>query len=333
MKQKFKLSHNGYFQKQFQNIEFAGSYFKEYLPKDVVAQIDFKTLRLAPGDFVGKALRNRRSDVLYEAKIDGRHSLFYVHLEHQRTPNKKMFRMLVYTVRIWELFEAQYPGKDLPLIFPMVVYQGKRKWTSPRSIHELLDVPEYLKPYCPQMIYELLDLSSLKDKDIHGELSLRLALLIMRDINSPDINDLLFDKYFSLIVEMLKKKRGIEYIEDMLYYLSYKSEYLDREKTVERLGHYPETNNVREVVMTLAEQWKQEGLEKGLEKGREEGLEKGIEKGKINLISKQLLFKFKDDAQDWVGKLNQLSSEEQETIAERILTANTLEDVFAGFSE
>ncbi len=326
MKKKIKLSHNDYFQQQFQKIEFAISFLKEHLPKEVVERIDFKTLRLAPGNFVGKALRNRRSDVLYEAKIDGRKSLFYIHLEHQRTPNKKMsFRMLIYTVRIWEQFEEQYPGKELPLIFPMVVYQGKRKWTSPQNVHDLLDVPEYLKPYCPQMTYELMDLSSLKDDDIRGELFQRLVLLIMRNIDSPDINDLLFDKYFPLIVEMIKKKRGVEYIEDMLYYLSYKSEHLDREKTVEQLSHYPETQNVREVVMTLAEQWKREGHEKGHEEG--------IEKGKSKLISKQLLFKYKDEAQDWMDKLNRLSSEDLEIVAERILTANSLEEVFAGLVE
>lgn len=318
MKKKIRLSHNDFFQRQFQRIEFAISFIKENLPEEIVKRIDFKTLRMAPGNFVGKALRNRRSDVLYEARMGGRKSLFYIHLEHQRSPNKKMaFRMLVYTVHIWEQFEAQYPKKDLPLIFPMVVYQGKRKWSAPKNVHDLLDVPEYLKLYCPQMSFELMDLSSLKDEDIRGEILQRMVLHIMMNIDSPDINELLFEKYLPFWDEISKEKRGIEYIEDMLYYLSYKSQYLDRERTVEQLSHYPETQNVREVVMTLAEQWKQEG----------------IDQGQIRLVSKQLHIKFRNDAQDWVDSLNRLSSKELEIIAERILTAGTLEEVFSELGE
>ena len=101
MRKKIRLSHNDYFQRQFQRGEFAVSFLRERLPKEIARRIEWDTLRLAPGDFVGKALRHRRSDVLYEARLEGRKALFYIHLEHQRTPNKKMaFRMLVYTVRI-----------------------------------------------------------------------------------------------------------------------------------------------------------------------------------------------------------------------------------------
>ncbi len=60
---------------------------------------------------------------LYETKIAGRNSLFYIHLEHQRTSDRTMaFRMLVYMVGIWEQYRLQYPGEDLPLVFPMVIW-------------------------------------------------------------------------------------------------------------------------------------------------------------------------------------------------------------------
>jgi len=52
MKKKIQLSHNDYFQRQFQRIEFAVSFIKENLPEEIVKRINFKTLRLAPGDFV-----------------------------------------------------------------------------------------------------------------------------------------------------------------------------------------------------------------------------------------------------------------------------------------
>jgi hypothetical protein len=144
----------------------------------------------------------------------------------------------------------------------------------------------------------------------------------MRNIDAENINELLFNKYLPLFSTLMRKKRGIEYIEDMLYYLSYKSEHMDKNIVIERLGRIPETENLREVIMTLAEKWEQQGIEKGIEKG--------IDQGKIRLVSKQLIIKFRDDAIAWINKLSQLSSDELDIIGERILTAKTPSDVFQG---
>jgi hypothetical protein len=270
--------------------------------------------------------------------------------------------MLVYTVRIWEQFESQYPQKRLPLIYPMVIYQGQKTWSAPLSVHDALNVPEYMRPFCPEMRYELMDLSALTDDDIQGEILQRMVLLVMRNIDSATINESLFGTYLPLFSELTRKKRGIEYIEDMLYYLSYKSDHMDKDIVIERLGRVSETENLREVIMTLAEKWEQQGIEKGIEKGIERGMEKGIKKGiergiekgikkgiergiekgiekgieegidqgKIRLVSKLLTIKFRDDAVAWINKLGQLSSDELDTIGERILIAESLSDVFQG---
>lgn len=317
MKRKhINLSHNDYFQKSFQRKEVAESFFKEHLPKELLKDIDWSTLKLAPTEFVGKALRNRRSDVLYEVNLAGRTALFYLHLEHQRTPQRDMsIRMLYYTVHIWQQYQEQYPNQaELPLIYPMVVYQGKKKWTAALKIHDYLNVPKYLKPYCPPGEYHLLDLSAYSDEEIQGDILHRLMLLVMQNIDSENITELLFDKYFPLFTELLQKKRGVEYIEDMLYYLSYKSKHLKKDEVLEQLSHTPENNEIKEVVMTLAEQWKQEG----------------IEKGKIGIVSRQLTIRFRDEAGSWIKKLERLSSKDLDTVSERILTEDSLSDVFQG---
>ena len=133
-KKKIKLSHSSYFQKHFQKAEFAHSFFKEHLPEEIIKRADWTTLRLMSGDFVGKALRNRRSDILYELIIEDRRTMLYIHLEHQRTVQQEMvLRMLYYSVDIWQAYSNQYPDQPLPLIYPLVVYQGKNRWTAPKS--------------------------------------------------------------------------------------------------------------------------------------------------------------------------------------------------------
>lgn len=60
------------------------------------------------------------------------------------------------------------------------------------------------------------------------------------------------------------------------------------------------------------------------------GIEKGIEKGELNVLVKLLNMKFKAEASEWIEKLNALPPSSIDEIAERILTKNSLEEVFEG---
>ncbi len=79
--------------------------------------------------------------------------------------------------------------------------------------------------------------------------------------------------------------------------------------------------------MTLVEKWES----RGIKQGNKQGIEQGIEQGEIKVISKQLFAKFQDEANDWLEKLNHMSPEKLEEIAERILTKDTLSDIFQGY--
>ncbi len=161
-----------------------------------------------------------------------------------------------------------------------------------------------------------MDLSTYSDGEIRDEL-IRLVLFVMKNIDSAKINELLAECLRPLILNLLETKKGIEYIEDMLYYIFNKSSHLDEEKTINRINQIPKLDRIKEYVMTLAEKWEQ----------------KGIERGEINLVSKLLRIKFRDEADAWINKLPEFSSEKLDIIAERILTANSLPDVFKGFAE
>ena len=64
--------HNDFFIQQWSDLKVAQAFFKEYLPASIQAIMDWSQLRLAPGDFVQKALKNRKSDLLYETRFKGR---------------------------------------------------------------------------------------------------------------------------------------------------------------------------------------------------------------------------------------------------------------------
>ena len=80
----------------------------------------------------------------------------------------------------WERFNSpdfsevsHLSGKSkegLPIVFPITLFQGPKKWTAALHFHDFLSVPEALKPYVPSFEYHLVDLSGMSDDQIKGSL-------------------------------------------------------------------------------------------------------------------------------------------------------------------
>ena len=78
-----------------------------------------------------------------------------------------------------------------------------------------------------------------------------------------------------------------------------------------------------EEIVTAAEMLIQRGVERGLEKGREQGLEQGERK----TLLKQLRSKFGPVSDAAAGRVNAAGVAQLDVWLERVLTAQTLEDV------
>ena len=201
-----------FFIQQWTDLKVARSFFKEYLPEPIQQIMDWSQLRLAPGDFIQKALQNRRSDILYETRFKGIKGFFLIHLEHQKKPDAQMcYRFLVYLVGICEQHLKQYPKEPIPIVFPMLLFQGaNQQWNAVMSFHDLLQVPEALKPYVPHFQYHLIDLSALSDEQIKGELFLHLFLMVMKHIDSPDMSNYLARVVWPLFEKLFEEEKRIE---------------------------------------------------------------------------------------------------------------------------
>src|SRR5436309_1148387 len=120
---------------------------RSILPPELVAQIsrrgDLDGLTPAPTEFVDDALGQRTCDLLYYSRIDGE-TVYYLLLEHQSSSEHWMaVRVLEYAVGIWRRHRKDHPGdRHLPLVIPMVIYQGPGRWTAPLDLAELFNLDD-----------------------------------------------------------------------------------------------------------------------------------------------------------------------------------------------
>ncbi len=125
--------HDEAFKLAFRKLLLAISFFRNYLPGKIVKHIDFKKLEITNQSFVDEKLREKHSDIVYKTISKGRPCFLYIIFEHQSTPEYWMaYRLFGYIDSLWKEFRDQNPkAKNLPVVFTLVLYHGKKEWDSP----------------------------------------------------------------------------------------------------------------------------------------------------------------------------------------------------------
>lgn len=309
-----KNPHDKFFKEIMSDINMAKDFISNYLPKEVVKITDLDTLKLEKDSFVEKYLKEIFSDILYKAKINGNEGYIYLLFEHKSYPSSKTtIQLLKYILKIWE--DKTPKSKKLPMILPLVVYHGKKKWNIPLKLSDEIEgynkLPKEVIKYIPDYEYLLYDLSKYNDDEIKGTVILQICMKILRDILIKGE-----DEFTNTVIEAFKvfdklenQEKGIEYLETFITYIMSGRQSLDYEKMKKIASEISEEGS--EVVMTIAEKLIREGMEKGMEKGRQEGRQEGIEN-----MAKEAIRQGADI--EFVAKISGLSKETLEKIENEI---------------
>jgi predicted transposase/invertase (TIGR01784 family) len=122
--------HDKFFKKVFSTKSNAEEFLLHYLPADVAAHFDLKSLEYVKESFVDKHLAEYFSDLLCQVNIkDGSFGYVYLLFEHKSYQEPlAAFHVLRYMVKIWELWLKEKVGHRFPIIIPMIVYHGEDQW-------------------------------------------------------------------------------------------------------------------------------------------------------------------------------------------------------------
>jgi predicted transposase YdaD len=182
--------HDQLFRATFSEPSEAAGLLRAVLDPTVIGALDLTSIKRVPGTFVEPALRDQITDLLYTIPThDDDPLLLYLLLEHQRRADRWMpWRMLRYQVNIWTEWRRKHPNrKRLPVIIPLVVYNGARPWTAPRDFTALLAFPAgqraALLPLTPRFECLIDDLGAVRDETIHQRtlgVASTLALLMLK---------------------------------------------------------------------------------------------------------------------------------------------------------
>jgi len=205
------------------------------------------------------------------------------------------FQFLKYMVRIWELHLKQNKKSEtLPVIIPIVIYHGAGKWEVDKRFTSLFNAPGYVEEYIPDFNYNVYDISHVPDEDIKGAVLLRILFMTLKYIFTPELNYKLREEIFPLFLKLRDKKKGTEYLEVLLRYLTRSAGNLPEEELNESVTKLFEYGG--DIMQTIAEKWmkmgKKEGKKEGEKKGKKEGKKEGKREERLEIAKRMLLNDF-----------------------------------------
>ncbi|WP_245619705.1 Rpn family recombination-promoting nuclease/putative transposase [Methylomicrobium agile] len=155
-------SHDHSYKLLFSEPEIIRDLLQGFVHEPWVGELDFSTLESVATSYVTDDLRHREDDVIWRVK--SRHQWIYVYLliEFQSTVDHYMaVRLMSYIGLLYQdLIKTRQtlPDRRLPPVFPVVLYNGDRRWRAPTELAELIaTLPGGLARYRPTLRYLILD--------------------------------------------------------------------------------------------------------------------------------------------------------------------------------
>lgn len=180
---------------------------RSFIKKDWVNLIKEEDLVLVDKSYILNDFEEQESDVVYRINLDGQEVIFYVLLEFQSSVDFQMpLRLLFYMTEIWREILKNTLSKDrrkkefkLPAIIPIVLYNGKNKWTTVTNFKDILQGNELFGNNILDFSYILFDVNRY-EKETLLELANMVSLLFLmeQDITKEELVNRLRSSVFVL---------------------------------------------------------------------------------------------------------------------------------------
>ena len=252
------------------------------------ADMDFSSLARLAADYPATGQRPRYGDMLWECRLhDGTPVLIVIEFQ-SRVDHVMPLRLFQYTGSAWlewARVRGVAAGAGIPLVLPVLIYGGRRRWTPPLKLAGLMPVAgqRWLATQ-PRFEYLLLEERRGGTGDLPENNLVTELVAVARARGRKAIVGAV-----SRLRDRMDEEEGGTLDQAVAAWL--KSVIADLDA---RLGAELETaGTTREVVEVIkaktkwAVRWYEDGVDDGREQGIKQGIKQGIEQGIVRAIEQQ----------------------------------------------
>ena len=147
---------------------------RSFVKEGWVDKVDESKMVKLKKTFILHDFKNIESDIIYKVKMKEQDVIFYILMELQSTVDFQMpYRLLRYMIEIWRDYLLDIEDKErmrkqfqLPSIVPLVLYNGKNRWTAKMNFKEYLSCYKIFQDYVLDFKYILIDVNRYSPEDL-----------------------------------------------------------------------------------------------------------------------------------------------------------------------
>jgi predicted transposase/invertase (TIGR01784 family) len=279
-----KNPHDKYFKSCMRNLRIAKEFFLLYLPPYISNIINLDSLRLEKTTFINNKLGQSLVDMLYNVKFNDDYTGYlYVLAEHQSTPDKHMaFRLLHYMLEIMKDHIDNEKQGSLPIVVPLVFYNGQQRWIYSTDFFTLFGKHEKLARSIFFQPFNLIDVGEISDEQLNKLLYSGVMQFTQKHIYDPEFAPRLEEMLPKL--QNLQSKQYINYVDTTLRYVMDVANIAKPDKMINLISNKLSKSIGDKLMTTCVEYWKKEGLEIGHAEGKAEGKANAQKTIAINML-------------------------------------------------
>ena len=281
--------------------------------KALNTQLEVQDIEKYNSSFINKVFQNREADIVYKIKD---RSIFIL-IEHQTKVDYLMpYRILEYEVAIMQsaidLDKIKNKESKIPLVIPIVLYTGNKKWNAKKYLEENQEKIEEIENGLGN--YNLIDINEMTEKELLEDNSfISKMMLIEKSKNTENIVEIL-EKIVKITKEEDKDtlRRIISIILEEKIGITKAKELIEKMEGDEG-NMLAVVDMIRRENQMYIEIGKKEGKIEGKKEGKKEGVKQGELKEKIKIVTNMLKEKFNIET---IQKITGINKEEIEKIAQ-----------------
>ena len=326
--------HDRAYRRFFSLPEMVVDLVRGFIPEDWVRHLDFANMEQMADVIIGEHWDRRDADTVWRIGWKGPHqgkAPLYVVLvfEFLSQPDHwAAVRMMAYVALVYQRLidnGVVGPKDELPLVVPIVLYNGDPAWEAPEELEKLIvDLPG-LERYRPRFRYLALDVKRYPLSELERMPNRAAALFQLEQSRGPEEILRGLERLREILSDRSDRLYGVysQWLTEIFFASQAPPDVVERVRTLEDFSML--VDNILE--------WKKnvllEGRKEGREEGRKEGEEVGIRKGELAVLIRQLTSKFGPLPAEVVDRLERADVDLLLAWSDRVLTARTLDEVLA----
>ncbi len=275
--------------------------------------------------FITQDFKSKESDLVYKKKGE---DIFFLIEQQSQIDYSMAYRVMNYCIEIIrstvDKKKLKSKGYKMPVVYPIVLYTGKRKWNAKKYLEECQIKLKGVEG-ATFASYNLIDINNFTEEELWKENNFLSKMLLLEKVEEEgEIEEYLSriekenlsSKEIHIIVQMmcgsLDRKIGQKAIKEFIEKMKNKKGGNNMGLTA--LERYWDNLIDKKLEQGMKQGIKQ-GMERGMERGMEQGMKQGMEKSRNTIVLRMLKNKMDETT---IKLMTEITQEELEEIKNKI---------------